>query len=156
MSKLPTQSQIDKLELEGTKQKELKNLKSILKDGSRSQICNDPPSNAQKYDVQLSLGDVIITATDGVFDNLFNKEVLEIIKAYKLERYSEKREQNTGLIGPPCFLSHQEEAKELARRICRAARAKVDDGEANKRVETPYQRLFKKTYNSVWQVSVHI
>ena len=99
---------------------------------------------------------MVITATDGVFDNLFNKEVLDIIKVYKTERYLAKKKLNNGLIGPPCFLSQPEEAKELARRICKAARAKVDDGEANKRVETPYQRLFKKTYNSVWQVSNEI
>ena len=55
--------------------------------------------------------------------------------------------------GPPCLLNEDEEATELARRICRAARAKVDDGDAKKKVETPYQRLFKKTYNTVWQVS---
>ena len=52
------------------------------------------------------------------------------------------------------MLSELEEANELARLISLAARAKVDDGEAKKKVETPYQRLFKKTYNTVWEVSV--
>lgn len=80
------------------------------------------------------MGDVIITATDGVFDNLFNREVLDIIERYKRERYLKKKELNSGLTGPPCYLSDQDEAKELAARICRAARAKVDDGNANKRV----------------------
>lgn len=54
-------------------------------------------------------------------------------------------------MGPPCLLNELEEANELARRISEAARAKVDDGEAKKKVETPYQRLFKKTYNTVWE-----
>lgn len=39
---------------------------------------------------------------------------------------------------------------ELARRICLAARAKVDDTGLNKKVETPYQRVYKKTYSSGW------
>lgn len=42
---------------------------------------------------------------------------------------------------------------ELARRICLAARAKVDDTGLNKKVETPYQRVYKKTYSSGWDVS---
>ena len=101
-------------------------------------ICNDPPTSAEKYDVKLKLGDIIITATDGVYDNLFNKEVLSIIEGYKRERYSIKKEQKFGLRGPPCYLNEPEEAEELAKLLCRAARAKVDDGRAKKRVETPY------------------
>ena len=49
-------------------------------------------------------------------------------------------------------MSEKEEAEELAKRICLAARHKVDSGELGQRVETPYQRKFKKTYNSVWDV----
>ena len=94
------------------------------------------------------MGDVIVTATDGVFDNLFNREILDLIEGYKRERYTLKRQFKCGLRGPPCLLSEPEEACELARRICRAARMKVDEGAKGKRVETPYQRIFKKTYNS--------
>ena len=90
---------------------------------------------------------MIVTCTDGVLDNLFNREILDIIESYKRERYSLKKEFKCGLRGPVCLLSEPEEAQELARRICRAAKQKVDDGEAFKRVETPYQRKFKKIYN---------
>lgn len=85
-----------------------------------------------------------------MFDNLFNREILDLIEGYKRERYALKRQFKCGLRGPPCLLSEPEEANELARRICRAARAKVDEGEKGKRVETPYQRKFKKTYSSQW------
>ena len=113
-------------------------------------MCADSPSVADQYELNLEVGDVIVTASDGVFDNLFNREILDIIEGYKRERYALKRQFKCGLRGPPCLLSDPDEARELARRICRAARAKVDDGEVGKRVETPYQRKFKKTYNSQW------
>ena len=93
---------------------------------------------------------MIVTATDGVFDNLFNREIQEIVEVFKKERYSLKKQFKCGLRGPPCLLSEPEEAKELARRICRAARQKVDDGEAGKKVQTPYQRKLKQTYNEHW------
>ncbi len=94
---------------------------------------------------------MIITATDGIYDNLFNREIHDIIECYKRERFCLKREFKCGLKGSPCLLSEPEEAEELARRICRAARAKVDDGKAKKSVTTPYQRKFKKTYNECWE-----
>lgn len=122
---------------------------------SKQQICNDPASSALKYDLLLSLGDVIITATDGLFDNLFYTEILEIVNKFKAERYREKKAWKNGLVGPPCYLSHMSEATELAERLCKAARAKVEDGEAKLPVKTPYQRLFKKTYHSTWEVSAH-
>ena len=101
-------------------------------------ICNDSPGVADKYDIKLELGDVIITATDGIFDNLFNREIHDIIEGYKRERYTLKKNFRCGLRGPPCLLSEPEEAQELARRICRAAKVKVENGDAGKRVETPY------------------
>ena len=113
------------------------NLRKMLRKDKQA-ICADPASDAQKYDITLQLGDVIISATDGVYDNLFNREILDIIDTYKSERYAVKKQIESGLRGPPCLLSDREEADELARRICFAARKKVDDGEANKRVETPY------------------
>ena len=79
MTNLPTQAQIEQLELEGKNAKEVEHLKNVLKDGNKEKICNDAPSKAQKYEIKLGLGEVIITATDGVFDNLFNREILEIL-----------------------------------------------------------------------------
>ena len=128
-------------------------LKATLRK-SRQAICNNEASDAQKYDINLNLGDIVITASDGVFDNLFNREILDIIERYKRERYAEKKLITVAEVrGPPCLLSEPEEAKELSKRICEAARAKIDDGETGKRIETPYARLFKKTYNSAWEVS---
>ena len=48
------------------------------------------------------------------------------------------------------MLNTREQAKELAERLVKAARAKVDQGSRNERVKTPYERKYKKTYNSTW------
>jgi len=151
MSNLPDDEQIEKLRQSG-KVEEMIKLRNIMRRDKQA-ICNDPPGDSDKYSIQIQLGDVFVTATDGVYDNLFNREILEIIESYKKERYALKKDQIVGLRGPPCLLSEREEADELARRICKAARDKVDADEGAQRVETPYQRKFKKTYNSIWEVS---
>jgi serine/threonine protein phosphatase PrpC len=87
--------------------------------------CQDEPHNSDEYTVELRLGDVILTATDGVFDNLFNHEVLDIIKEYKQERFDHKQ-TSANSEEQPCVLSSREEATELAKRIAEAARYKVD------------------------------
>jgi len=103
MSRLPDDSQIESLRQKG-KIVEVMKLRQMLRKDKQA-ICNDPPSSSEKYEIKLSLGDIIITATDGVYDNLFNKEVLDIIERFKRERYTLKKEQRGGLCGPPCFLS---------------------------------------------------
>ncbi|EPS57887.1 hypothetical protein M569_16931, partial [Genlisea aurea] len=39
---------------------------------------DDPSSVAETYDIDLTEGDVIITATDGLFDNLYDEEISSI------------------------------------------------------------------------------
>ena len=41
------------------------------------------PIFLKKYVVDLKDGDIIVSATDGVFDNLFQHEVLSIVKDYR-------------------------------------------------------------------------
>lgn len=54
-------------------------------------MCQDTPDLADEYNCEVQPGDIVVCATDGVFDNLFNHEVLEIIKKYKDERYNQKK-----------------------------------------------------------------
>ena len=42
----------------------------------------------------------------------------------------------------------------MARRLCLAARAKIDDGNKKLRVDTPFRRKYKKEYNGTWEVSL--
>lgn len=56
-------------------------LKNVLK--RRNNVCQDSPDNADEYNIELKDGDIVVSATDGVFDNLFQHEVLTMIKDYK-------------------------------------------------------------------------
>ncbi len=70
---------------------------------------------------------MIISATDGVFDNLFNHEILNIITTDEAK-----------LMTPA----------ELAKKIVTSAHEKVTTTE---KIQTPYQRKYKKTYNCSWE-----
>lgn len=45
----------------------------------KKNICGLVLHNLQIYHVNLEEGDVIITATDGLFDNLYEKEIVAIV-----------------------------------------------------------------------------
>ena len=51
-------------------------MKKIYKKISSSILCQDTVDCAQIYSFDLEQGDIIVSATDGVFDNLFNFEIL--------------------------------------------------------------------------------
>jgi len=69
---------------------------------------------------------LVVSATDGVFDNLFNHEILEIISSESAQAMS---------------------PAEIAKKIVTSAQEKVT---TTFRVTTPYQRKYKKTYNCTW------
>ena len=128
-------------------------MRNVLRKG-KDNLCQDQPDDSDEYSIQLEVGDIIITGTDGVFDNLFNHEIHQIVKTYKDEQYEkarkerkDKKEDDHPL---PCMLHSVQQAEELAKRIVEAARAKVDAGAKNQRVKTPYERKYKKTYNATW------
>ena len=60
-----------------------KKLKKMLK--NKDNLCQDEPESADEYSIELLEGDVIVSATDGVLDNLFIHEILKIVKDYKLK-----------------------------------------------------------------------
>lgn len=45
-------------------------------------FCEDSPEDSDIYQLRVREGDLLILATDGVFDNLFQEEVLSIIKNF--------------------------------------------------------------------------
>ena len=61
--------------------KECHKLLQVLK--KEHTICQDDPTTADEYSVQLQDEDVIVSGTDGVFDNLFTHEILKIISDYR-------------------------------------------------------------------------
>ena len=40
---------------------------------------------ADEYEFELQDGDIVVSATDGVFDNLFMHEILKIVKDFKIK-----------------------------------------------------------------------
>ncbi|KAJ3096487.1 hypothetical protein HDU97_005869 [Phlyctochytrium planicorne] len=41
---------------------------------------SDLPSTAQRYVVNIAEGDIVVLGSDGIFDNVFDEEVLDIVK----------------------------------------------------------------------------
>jgi hypothetical protein len=70
---------------------ELNKLKHILRSMDNNMV-QDQPEYADDYTEELQDGDIIITATDGVFDNLFAHEINNCVHNFRLlhERLSTK------------------------------------------------------------------
>lgn len=82
LSILPTDSDIDILKQKGYV-KEVMSLKKVLK--NKNNLCQDTPDMADEYEFELQDGDIVVSATDGVFDNLFMHEILKIVKDFKIK-----------------------------------------------------------------------
>ena len=72
ITRLPTNTDIEFLRAKG-RYNELNLLKKAL---ANNQFCNDQPEDSELYQLKIKDGDLVILATDGVFDNLFKKEIL--------------------------------------------------------------------------------
>lgn len=68
LSQLPTQADLEILRKRG-KLTEMAKLKQVLR--KKNNVCQDSPDAADDYTIELKDGDIIVSATDGVFDNLF-------------------------------------------------------------------------------------
>ena len=56
-------------------------LKNVLK--KKNNVCQDSPCDADDYSVELKDGDIVISASDGVLDNLFQHELLKMVTDFK-------------------------------------------------------------------------
>lgn len=71
----------------------MEKLKKVLK--KKNNVCQDSPENADEYSIDLKDGDIIISATDGVFDNLFQHEILTMVTEYKRKQEGSQIISNT-------------------------------------------------------------
>lgn len=55
-------------------------ISEILLEYENLDFCQDAPESAQLYQTTIQEGDLLILATDGLFDNLFLDEIMKIIK----------------------------------------------------------------------------
>lgn len=63
---------------------ELKKLRHVLRSMDNNMV-QDQPEYADDFTEELQDGDIIITATDGVFDNLFGYEINNCVHNFKLK-----------------------------------------------------------------------
>ncbi|KAG0742059.1 hypothetical protein G6F57_006539 [Rhizopus arrhizus] len=80
----------------------------------------DQPKDAQSFTVRVEKGDIIIMGSDGLFDNLFDKDILSIVRSHVV------RQRHTLPFEP------QKISDELARRANRISRSKMN-------VDCPFQ-----------------
>lgn len=90
---------------------------------------------AEDYEFEVKEGDIILSATDGVLDNLFQHEMITIVQEFMIQQ------------GSPLNTDYQ--AQELSKRLVESSREKfVPNNKQN--LKTPYQRKYKKEYNQTW------
>ena len=77
---MPTQADLEILRKRGKKE-EVSKLRKVLR--KKNNVCQDTPEAADDYTVPLKDGDIIISASDGVLDNLFQHEILTMVKEYR-------------------------------------------------------------------------
>lgn len=49
-----------------------------------NKFCNDAPEDSDIYQMRVREGDLLLLATDGVFDNLFQEEILDIVRTFTM------------------------------------------------------------------------
>lgn len=50
-------------------------------------FCEDSPDDSDNYQLRVREGDLLILGTDGVFDNLFEEEILTIVKNFTKDNW---------------------------------------------------------------------
>ena len=96
-------------------------------------MCKNEPEDSEQQTFPIEHGDILVCATDGVFDNLFNSDINKIIEEFL--QTLEEREIDDKV------------AFELSVAICEIAYEKSRD----KKKKTPFQRKYKKEMNSTWE-----
>ena len=59
---------------------------------------SDGPDNAQLFLVPVSPGDVLVVATDGLFDNVFDADVIDIVERARREGKTPEGTAGGGLL----------------------------------------------------------
>lgn len=111
-----------------SKSKEEKEL--ISEKLSKTKFCCDSPEDAESYQIIVNQHDLLILGTDGLFDNLFDYEIIEIVKAFFI------KEEN---ITPKCL-------NDLALEIALKAKERSTDKEGS----SPFKDNVLKEFNIPW------
>lgn len=64
---------------------QLANLPANIENASKHKFWKDKVSDAVLYQCNVQEGDIVINATDGLFDNLYPKEIIKIVDVFMTE-----------------------------------------------------------------------
>eukprot|EP00830_Metopus_es_P014981 TRINITY_DN4165_c0_g1_i1.p1 TRINITY_DN4165_c0_g1~~TRINITY_DN4165_c0_g1_i1.p1 ORF type:complete len:652 (-),score=127.18 TRINITY_DN4165_c0_g1_i1:10-1965(-) len=124
LSNLPSPEDIKELESR-VEAADLVQLEKIIKN---QELCQDTPSMADSYSMQLHEGDVVVLGTDGLFDNLFKDEIkMTVREIMKTEA------------------THSES---LARKLAVTLADRAHEKSISENVKIPFQIKYQKEYRS--------
>ncbi|WWC85491.1 uncharacterized protein L201_000355 [Kwoniella dendrophila CBS 6074] len=92
---------------------------------------DEPMKDAQRYDIAVKKGDVVILGSDGLMDNLFDEDILEIVLQYtaksSTEESSSSSSSNNQLPTPPITPRNNDELpfspQQISEELCNKARS---------------------------------
>lgn len=89
LAKLPSETQI----AQGLKKRCTSGeIANVLYHYRKLSFCKDSPEDSSIYKERVKAGDLLLLATDGVFDNLFQEEILAIVKEVARDEKKNPRE----------------------------------------------------------------
>lgn len=107
LTRLPQQREVLSLKAQN-RQRELENLKKAIRE---KRFCEDSPEDSDNYQVRVREGDLLILGTDGVFDNLFEEEILEIVSEFSRQNCA-KTKDTAAMIAKRIAEASQEKSKQ--------------------------------------------
>ena len=131
----------------------------------QKEFWQDPPQASDVYDVNVKAGDIIVLGTDGVFDNLFLDDILDIIDLYMRSLYRAREKKNKNQLWS--FSSDEEsennkfsdkEAQVLAWKIGKAAKNRSRSSKTISPFEQKYNKYLREKGDkdeSIWEGGKH-
>ena len=122
LSILPGDKELEILKKKG-RLEELKKLKHVLRSMDNNMV-QDQPEYADDYSEELQDGDIIISATDGVYDNLFGYEILNCVHNFKLKHTHLCTKEQAEVSFKDILNLFSNQQKSLSRKLWRKSRTR--------------------------------
>lgn len=109
------------------------------------------PKDAELNKLQLKNGDMIILGTDGLFDNLFDQQIVELVKTTR-DQWMQKKEKELEAL--PLIARQHRQNFEIAKNLC--LYAKVLTHTKHKLNKTPFALAYEKAYNKEYMYGAKV
>lgn len=111
----------------------------MKEDDSKLKFWKDKVRDSALYQTSIRDGDIVIVGTDGLFDNLFTDEILNIIDSVKLTKKDESEEDSESPT-----LSRKHFTKHNAQKLAKALVKEAERKSKSKLSLTPFAKKFNK------------